>query len=148
VEQGTPIIQVFDQLNGAMLILGEPGAGKTTMLLQLARDLIARAERDATMRIPVVLNLSSWAEGQKPLGTWLVEALRTQYQVSKKLAEQWVENDALLLLLDGLDEVRQETRDGCVTSINTFRGEHGTMPLVGCSRIADYEQLQSKLALR
>src|SRR5258708_27922951 len=44
------------------LILGEPGSGKTTLLLQLARELLDRAEQDETHRMPVVFNLSSWAD--------------------------------------------------------------------------------------
>jgi len=54
------IIDVFDEMQGALLILGEPGSGKTTTLLELARDLITRAEKDSTLPVPVVLNLSSW----------------------------------------------------------------------------------------
>ena len=37
---------MFEQMGGALLILGAPGAGKTTLLLELARDLIARAEQN------------------------------------------------------------------------------------------------------
>ncbi|MDQ3248653.1 MAG: hypothetical protein M3Q45_05525, partial [Chloroflexota bacterium] len=36
--QGTKIVHVFDEMNHSLLILGEPGSGKTTMLLELARD--------------------------------------------------------------------------------------------------------------
>src|SRR3954470_18640830 len=36
---------VFDELGQALLILGAPGAGKTTLLLELARDLLDRAEQ-------------------------------------------------------------------------------------------------------
>lgn len=35
--RGTPIIDVFDQMGRSLLILGAPGSGKTTMLLELAR---------------------------------------------------------------------------------------------------------------
>ena len=56
------IVDVFDEVKGALLILGEPGSGKTTTLLELARDLIARAEKDSTLPVPVVFNLSSWVE--------------------------------------------------------------------------------------
>ncbi|MFM9264813.1 tetratricopeptide repeat protein, partial [Tychonema sp. BBK16] len=56
----TTIAQVFDQCSGKLLILGEPGAGKTTSLLDLALELVARAEADPQQRIPVVVDLSDW----------------------------------------------------------------------------------------
>ena len=43
---GTPIIQVFDNQGSALLILGAPGTGKTTLLLELAQELLERAEQD------------------------------------------------------------------------------------------------------
>ncbi len=55
------ISQVFDAVGGELLILGAPGSGKTTMLLELTRDLLARARQDATHPLLVVFNLSSWA---------------------------------------------------------------------------------------
>lgn len=56
----TTIAQVFDQCSGRLLILGEPGAGKTTSLLDLALELVARAEANPQQRIPVVVDLSDW----------------------------------------------------------------------------------------
>ena len=44
---GTTFIDVFDQMNQRMLILGEPGAGKTTALLGLAGELVKRGGRNA-----------------------------------------------------------------------------------------------------
>jgi len=41
-------MQVYDEADGELLILGEPGAGKTTLLLELARDLLDRAQLDNT----------------------------------------------------------------------------------------------------
>jgi hypothetical protein len=75
---GTSIINVFEQMGGALLILGAPGAGKTTLLLELTRDLIDRAEQDGEHPIAVVFNLSSWAEKRRPLKDWLVEELNTK----------------------------------------------------------------------
>jgi primosomal protein N' len=69
---GTQMINTFDEMNQALLILGEPGSGKTTMLLELARDAIARAQADPAQPIPVVFNLSSWAEKRQPLVEWLI----------------------------------------------------------------------------
>ena len=118
---GTPIVQVFDEAQGELLILGAPGAGKTTMLLELARDAIARARQDAALPIPVVFNLSSWTNPKQPLAAWLVDELINKYHAPKKVAQGWVDQDELLLLLDGLDEVRAENREACAQAINTFR---------------------------
>jgi hypothetical protein len=144
---GTRVVDVFDGMGRNLLILGEPGSGKTTMLLELARDTIARAEKDPTQLIPVVLNLSSWTEKRQPIAEWLVEELNTKYDVPKKVARSWVENDDLLLLLDGLDEVRREYREDCVRAINDFRKEH-LIPLAVCSRVVDYQALTTRLKLR
>jgi MFS family permease len=145
---GTKIMRVFDDANHALLILGEPGSGKTTMLLELARDTIARAEQDPTQPIPVVFNLSSWSVSPKlPIADWLVKELHDKYGVHMKIAQPWIENDDLLLLLDGLDEVNAEYREACVKAINNFRNEHGQTQLVICSRITDYEALTTQLKL-
>ncbi len=99
------ITQVYDDANGELLILGEPGAGKTTLLLELARDLLARAELDETHPIPVVFNLSSWVQKRQPVADWLAEELYSKYQVPRKLSQTWIDTDQVLPLLDGLDEV-------------------------------------------
>jgi Cdc6-like AAA superfamily ATPase len=63
----TSIAQVYQEANQRLLILGAPGAGKTTLLLDLARTLLDQAEHDETQPIPVVFNLSSWAQQRLPL---------------------------------------------------------------------------------
>lgn len=68
--------QVYDDADGELLILGAPGSGKTTLLLELARDLLFRAEQDEDHPIPVVFNLSSWAMKRQTLSDWLVEELK------------------------------------------------------------------------
>jgi predicted NACHT family NTPase len=67
VPAGTPISQVFDEGASALLILGGPGTGKTTLLLELALDLLQLAEQDESRSIPTVFNLSSWAVRRQPL---------------------------------------------------------------------------------
>ena len=143
---GTKAINQFDRLGmgRTLLILGDPGAGKTTTLLEITRELVARAEIDAEQTIPVVFNLSSWLNGQK-LSDWLVQELDTKYQVPQKIGRNWVIEQQILPMLDGLDEVSVERRNACVEAINQFHDEFRETELVTCSRIQDYETLTKRL---
>jgi DNA polymerase III delta prime subunit len=145
---GTAISRIFDKHGGALLILGAPGTGKTTLLLELAQDLLDRAEQDESYPIPVVFNLSSWAARRQPLVRWLVTELNERNDVPKRVARQWVETEQILPLLDGLDEVSVEHREACVEAINEFRRDHGLLSIAVCSRSADYDSLGTKLRLR
>jgi eukaryotic-like serine/threonine-protein kinase len=142
--EGTRAIALFDQLGEGrtLLILGDPGVGKTTTLLKLARDLVSRAEQGLDDRIPVVFNLSSWT-GQ-PIESWLVTELSAKYQIPPAIAQSWIETQQLLLLLDGLDEVKAANRDDCVLSLNLFQQQYGA-EMVVCCRIHDYEILKQRL---
>lgn len=147
IPAGTSITDVYYSRGDSLLVLGEPGAGKTITLLELTRDLLRAAQQDYTFPIPVVFNLSSWAQQQPPLEDWLVDELNLQYQITRKVAAQWIEEDILMYMLDGLDEVQLEHRESCITAINGFREEHMS-EMVVCSRTADYEILETKLRLR
>ncbi len=146
---GLSMLDIFDSIGmgRSLLILGAPGSGKTTMLLELARQLIARAREDVTQPIPMVFNLASWTE-KLTLADWLAQELNNLYSVPRKTAPDWVKGNKLLLLLDGLDEVRQESRAKCVEAINDFRKEEvdDLASLVVCSRSQDYAELNTKLS--
>lgn len=145
------IVDVFEDMQRQLLILGAPGAGKTTLMLQLTQALIAQA-RNPDLRpqrpIPAVFNLSSWAAERKPLADWLKDELNWRYAVPHKLASDWIEAEAILPLLDGLDEVGGNYRNDCVDAINTFRLQYTRVDLVVCSRVNDYNLLTRKLDLR
>lgn len=143
--------EIFDQMGAGrtLLILGEPGAGKTIALLKLAQRLVAQTEKDLSRQpIPVVFNLSSWANKRQTIAEWLVEELKNKYQVSSALGKTWVEQEHLILLLDGLDEVQAEHRNACVRALNQFIEAHGITEIVVCSRVKDYEALSERLELR
>jgi DNA polymerase III delta prime subunit len=143
----TRITQVYDRAGGELLILGEPGSGKTTLLLEMARDLLDRAQKDNTQPMPVVFNLSSWAAKRQSITDWMIEELKTKYQVPDKLGRSWVGADQILPLLDGLDEVAKEYRAVCVDAINAYRHEH-MVPIVVCSRITEYLSQTSRVQVR
>jgi WD40 repeat protein len=146
---GTRVTQVYDDADGELLIIGEPGSGKTTLLLELTRDLLERARQDTKHLMPVVFNLSSWAVKRQSIAMWLVEELNIKYQVSLPLARAWVDQDCILPLLDGLDEVALTYRTECIRAINIYRQERNLgIPTVVCSRQADYLNQSERVLLR
>lgn len=138
---------LFHQSDRALLILGEPGSGKTTTLINLAQELIAQAEREPEQPIPVIFNLVSWAEKREPISEWVVEELTAKYQIPQTLGCEWLNDDALILLLDGLDETPANHRAACVTALNQFRQQHGLTGIVINSRRKAYEALETHLHL-
>jgi hypothetical protein len=135
---------VYDA-TGLLLILGEPGSGKSTTLLDLARTLLDRAGKDIRERVPVVLNLSSW--NKQPLVEWMSSELSEKYRVPRKIARSWLQQDYLLPLLDGLDEVETSVRQNCVATINEFIEKCNPSGLVVCCRLNEYRWLPERLKL-
>ncbi|NEP86068.1 MAG: hypothetical protein F6K18_04115 [Okeania sp. SIO2C2] len=144
------IIDVFDDplVGGRLLILGAPGSGKTTTLLELGQELVIRAQMDGELGIPVFLNLSSWRDDQQSIEEWLVEELRWKYGVSRDIGKRLVEGKQLLPMLDGLDELESSRQGLCVEAINRFLlGECRPGFLVVCSRLEEYESVGGELCL-
>ena len=146
LESAGDIADIFRASGRALLILGAPGSGKTVTLLELCRPVLEGAEADPRRPVPVVLNLSTWAQKQAPLEAWIADEMWRQYGLNRQVTPGWLAADHLILLLDGLDEVAAEARDACVRAINAFRESHGAGMAV-CSRSADYAELRERLAL-
>jgi len=138
---------LFDDVGRSLLILGEPGSGKTITLLELARDLITRAEGYSEQPVPVVFHLSAWTGRGQPVFYWLLSELSNKYQIPKKEGRSWLEASRLVLLLDGLDEVKEDYQAECVEAINAFAEEFALPGLVVCSRLQEYTALPVRLKL-
>ena len=145
---GTSIGELYSRSAGSLLLLGEEGAGKTTVLLTAARELLNRARADAQQPIPVVLNLSTWTLQQKTLDGWLFAELATRYGVERYHARPWLRADLLVLLLDGLDELGEVEQSSCIEAINLYCLEHPGVQLVVCCREGDYFAQSARLDLR
>lgn len=146
----TSILEIFTrkEVAGKLLILGDPGAGKTTTLLDLAQALVHLAEADSKDAIPVLLNLSSWKDPKLAMQDWVLEELKSKYGVKKELGRQWLAERQLLPLLDGLDEVKPHHQESCVGAINQWlQSELRPLYLVVCSRREEYGTYKTCLEL-
>ncbi|TKK87400.1 hypothetical protein FDA94_18045 [Herbidospora galbida] len=146
---GASPLDVYDHLDGSMLILGSPGAGKTTMILELAEALLARTDQPR-VPLPVVVELADWAVSRQSLfrrsslpelGDWLLRRIDSLYGIGDGVADAWLKDGRLALLLDGFDEVPEEYRARCVAGVNALYDRYPQVQIVVGSRAAEYEDL-------
>lgn len=131
-----------------LLILGEPGAGKSILLLRFGLGLIERAEKDPNFPIPILLDLATWKDENQTFEYWLemnLPYIGGSFAVSKKDAKELVKSQNLLLLLDGFDEISSNYRGSCFNELLPYlqkvkNARRETYPeLIICSRILEYE---------
>lgn len=93
----------FERYGHRVLLLGEPGAGKTTTLMAFARNAVSRRLQDPNLPLPIVVPVVTWdARHQPPLITWLAEQFPT---LKRSDLQNLLDSGNTLLLLDGLDEL-------------------------------------------
>lgn len=145
---GASIADAFER-GQALLILGEPGYGKTVNLLRLARLLADRSVgADGSVRsIPVVFTLSSWDASSTDLVEWMCRELGLAYQVPHRAARRLFAESRVIPLLDGLDDLSLSERTRCIGAINDYcrvANGHGLRPkrsLVLTCRTHEYREL-------
>ena len=126
---------------GNVVIIGEPGSGKSTMLRYLSA-MCAASETDAPF-LPVLLNLSEYARGQQMLiaesaVTAAADAL--QIDIPAEFFAAALHEGRCLIGLDGLDEVPKEERRRVVRNIAQLsRTHHGDNRIIVTSRRAGYD---------
>lgn len=141
------LIETFgrDDIEGKLLILGAPGAGKTTALLSLAEQLVYGAISQPRTVIPVIFELSTWQNDNQSIQSWLIEQLYDLHGGNRKskLYEKWLERQVLLPLMDGLDELGLERQKKCTEKLNEFAEHYPQM--VVCCRVKEFEAVDIKL---
>ncbi|MGW0733945.1 NACHT domain-containing protein [Streptomyces sp. NPDC002851] len=128
---------------GRLVVLGAPGAGKSVLVLRLAKELLA--SRRETEPVPVVLPLASWNPRTQPLLWWwaagvLAEAhpaVLTVPDVPRRaVAHQLITSGRVLPTLDGFDELPGRVRVTALRQLREGLGDDGRLILT--SRSAAY----------
>lgn len=120
-----------------VILLGEPGAGKTTTLAQLAVDL-ARAAQAAPeiARIPVFIPLRQF-NGETDFPTFVY---KQTYNLGQAAFEALLKDGRVVLLLDALNEMPRKTPDGrdLVAEVQDYLRDKPEW-VVSC-RVRDYQE--------
>ncbi|MFE9451807.1 NACHT domain-containing protein [Streptomyces sp. NPDC006739] len=115
--------------SGRLVILGEPGAGKSVAALRLGLRLLER--RETSDRAPVIIPLASWNPADTGLWRWAAQRLSTEHPELAKptgfgtvLAQEVARPERLLLILEELDEMPAERRAAALRALNEGLDEH------------------------
>ena len=91
----------FEKLGKRVLLLGIPGAGKTTTLLQFACHAAQARLLDPTKPIPLFASIHRWDQ-KTPLQQWVQTPIRAEFPGII------LDDQPLLYIFDGLDELQEE----------------------------------------
>jgi eukaryotic-like serine/threonine-protein kinase len=141
-EVSQDIYPIFEE-SEKLLIVGAPGAGKSTMLRRLCVELLLRAEHDPHIPIAVIVNLASFSQHKDTFEKWLFQAMHETLERPIEFCEMLYRGGHITLLFDGLDEVIPNSRHSCVVAINDLvpRVSH----MVVCCRLMEYKSLKMQL---
>ena len=89
---------------GRLVVLGEPGAGKTVLAIELLIRLLERRRRDKTMPVPVLISAAAY-DTRLTWEKWLAGHLVLRFAISPAAAARLVRDRRILPLVDGLDEM-------------------------------------------
>ena len=129
---------------GRLVVLGEPGSGKTILMIRLVLDLLQRrSEGDV---VPVLVSAASWNPMAQDFHSWLTSqlliaypALATPYAsdgVGISRVDALLQEKLIMPIIDGFDELPSGARSRAIAEVNgeLRPGER----LVITSRVAEY----------
>ncbi|MBV9023378.1 MAG: NACHT domain-containing protein [Streptomycetaceae bacterium] len=144
--KGGEIAQVFERIpTRRLVVLGEPGAGKSMLLIRLLLALLEH--RSPGGLVPVLFSLASWNPARQDLYAWMADQLTQDHPALRAPADPpqpspgtqaraLLEWRLILPVLDGLDELPQAVRALALHAINQVLP--AGQPLVLSSRTAEY----------
>lgn len=142
------LVGLFDQVpTGRLVVLGEPGAGKTILIVRLVLGLLAEGRRASGGPVPVLVTLASWNPREQTLYQWLEQRLAADYPglaepapggIGGSRARALLDAGLILPVLDGLDEIPDPVRGATIARINDALRPGQRVVL--SSRTVDYQQ--------
>lgn len=122
------------------IVLGKPGAGKTTYLKYLTLAMLDKNSAIKDKRFPIFITLKEWADSKQPLMDFMVKELDIcGVEEGDDFVARLLKKGKCLILFDGLDEVSQEAnQDDIIQQIIEFSEKYSDNKFVISCRVAAY----------
>ncbi|MFB8791546.1 MAG: HEAT repeat domain-containing protein [Potamolinea sp.] len=118
----------FGEKREHVLLAGRPGSGKSTTLKQILLEMTEAALTDDTQPIPVLVQL----KGDRSIFDLIsAEFRRAKLKVTAEQIDDWLLEDKLVLLLDGINEIPSEDLR---TKLHEFRDNNRTTAMIFTTR--------------
>lgn len=118
-----------------LVLLGEPGMGKTFSLWRIAAEYADHAVKDARKPLPVIIPLNEWIDKDQTLEAFVLQ----QMQGLAPFYTPVRDNMRLLPLLDALNEIPFDQRDTKLEQVKEWvRKKHNYPGLLLTCRLRDY----------
>ena len=125
--KGQELVNVLARVpTGRLVVLGEPGAGKTMLMVRLVLDLLEN--RRGGEPVPILASIASWDPAKQDLRDWLGAQLLIDHpglanpppdgMKERTRAEALLGSRLILPVLDGLDEIPEEVRASAIGQVN------------------------------
>jgi hypothetical protein len=144
------VLEYYQSLSPRRLVvLGEPGCGKTVFVLELQVRLLEARDQDPGNPVAILVSAAAFDTGQ-PWDDWLTSHLAQRYAMSTETTRRLIRDRRILPLVDGLDEMDDPSGPparalALVGALNAEMRGHERTPVIVTSRSGEYQGLQQKL---
>lgn len=131
--------EIANQLQ-RFIVLGKPGAGKTTFLKYLSLAMVHQQSLITHRRLPIFVTLRDWADKKCSLLDYIIEQFDScGFEQAGYFVENTLKQGKCLILLDGLDEVSEDASlDSIIREIRDFTDKFYINQYVISCRIAAF----------
>ena len=157
-QKSLKIEEIFYHKNQRLLLLGEPGAGKTILLLSFLKKIATKLKNEGSKSLlPLFAPIRRW-DRKEDIICWLINQAKViDSGIDESLLKQKIRNREVLFLLDGLDELpakdcsikdpnakQRDYRLEFMQKFADFESKYGQNPTIITCRNRDYQNIINK----